>query len=88
MKNRIVTVVTVVMLMLSGLSMAKEENYLYGNPMLKEQLLEISLVVERSPSNDCTTEECCHRKMQQCYNEGGGTKCSDQYDWCVRDLHD
>lgn len=32
----------------------------------------------------CSSEQCCHEQMQQCYDNGGGGECSDRYDSCVK----
>ena len=39
----------------------------------------------RSPGG-CSSELCCHKQMQQCYDNGGNEECSDQYESCVRSL--
>ncbi len=48
---------------------------------------EAVILLARSPGG-CSSEQCCHDQMQQCYDNGGGTECSDQYEACVNSLSD
>lgn len=44
-----------------------------------------NIIIARGPSG-CASEQCCHDKMQQCYDNGGNEECSDRYERCVRNL--
>ena len=44
------------------------------------------LAAGRSPGGACTTEQCCHDRMQRCFDSGRGPECSDEYERCVRNL--
>lgn len=45
-----------------------------------------NIVICRSPGG-CSSEQCCHDKMQQCYDNGGNEECSDAYERCVNGLN-
>jgi len=56
-------------------------NSLFAMPAAEHQ----PLLLARSPGG-CSTEQCCHNQMQQCYDNGGNEECSDRYEACVRNL--
>jgi hypothetical protein len=44
-------------------------------------------LLARSPGG-CRSEQCCHQRMQDCFDAGGGPACSDAYERCVDRLSD
>ncbi len=81
------TLIALAMVIATNTSWASSEN-LVNNPLFTQPTTESRpLLLARSPGG-CSTEQCCHNKMQQCYDNGGNEECSDRYEACVRNLRD